>query len=248
MNDSIHWYTFINLVCYVFSIWLFVVNLFKLTKLNFLYFVGIIFIALLTGSLQSTNWEAIVALIAIISLLFSDEIWKISPNYENPLEGKYQSKTNKKIVERNIFIYKLILSTISLVLFITLKLLGDRMLIGRLLLGDKVEELNTIASLMYKGLDRIVIAFLLFIAYLIIVWYRKRRLGKGKQFEKPIVDNIIKFIYKDLKNSSPKVKTSIEIDKDLEYIFEPKTLIENLDDLPDDIIVSMKKPVKSGFG
>ena len=29
-------------------------------------------------------------------------------------------------------------------------------------------------------------------------------------------------------------------------VFNPKTLIENLDDLPDDIIVSIKKPIKNG--
>ena len=249
INNSVVWYlATINAVCYICSIWMFIDNLFKLTKFNFLYFVAMVLFSILIGGLRSTNWAAITALIAIIGLLFSDEIWKINPNYENPLEGRYKSKSNKKIVERNIFKYKLILSIISLILFVTLKLLEQIQspLIGRLLLGEQVKKLNAIGSIMYEGLDRIAIAFLLFIAYLVIVEFRKRKITEGKEFEKPIVDSIVKFIYKDLKLSDPEVKTSIKIDKDLQKIFEPKTLIKNLDDLPNDIIVSMEKPVKSG--
>lgn len=66
------------------------------------------------------------------------------------------------------------------------------------------------------------------------------------EFEKPILDRLFQFIYKDLELSSPIVKSNIEIDKGLANIFEPKTLIENLDDLPDNIIVNIEKPVKNG--
>lgn len=236
----------INIMFYIYILFMFIINLLKLAKFNFFYFVGIIFIALLAGSLQSTNWEAIVALIAIIGLLFSDEIWKLYPNYNNPLESKYQSKNNKKIVERNIFKYKLILSVISLILFVVLKSLKDRIILGEFLIGKEVEKANYFTLLMYKGLDRIVIAFVLFILYLAIVEWRKRRLRRGKEFEKPIVDIIVKYIYKDIKLCTPVVKSSIEIDMDLAKIFEPKTLIKNLDDLPEDIIVNMEKPVKNG--
>lgn len=235
-----------NLVCFGLSIYMFIRNLFKVTKLNFFYFIIIVFLAILGGSVQTTNWEAIVALIAIISLLFSDEIWKISSNYENPLAGKYQSKKNKETVERNIFKYKLILSVLSLVLFIVIEILGDHNVLGSILLGEKVKELETLPILIFKGLDRFIIGFLLVAIYLILKLIRKVLLNKGMEFEKPILDRLFQFIYKDLELTSPIVKSNIEIDKGLANIFEPKTLIENLDDLPDNIIVNIEKPVKNG--
>lgn len=201
---------------------------------------------MLVGSLQSTNWEALVAIIAIISLLFSDEIWKISPDYDNPLEGKYKSKENKEMVERNVFKYKITLSVISLVLFIILKLLGNKILVGKLILGKEFDKLNTITTLLYKGLDRFIIAFILVFLYFGLKQLRKFLLDRGKEFEKPILDRLIQFVYKDLKLALPIVKTDITIDKELKEIFEPKTLIENLNSLPDDIIVSMKTPIKEG--
>jgi membrane protein len=245
-TDGIGWQLIINIPCYLISIYLFVSSLFKISKLNFFYFIGIIIIAMLVGSLQSTNWEALVAIIAIISLLFSDEIWKISPDYDNPLEGKYKSKENKEMVERNVFKYKITLSVISLVLFIILKLLGNKILVGKLILGKEFDKLNTITTLLYKGLDRFIIAFILVFLYFGLKQLRKFLLDRGKEFEKPILDRLIQFVYKDLKLALPIVKTDITIDKELKEIFEPKTLIENLNSLPDDIIVSMKTPIKEG--
>lgn len=245
-TDGIGWQLIINIPCYLISIYLFVSSLFKISKLNFFYFIGIIIIAMLVGSLQSTNWEALVAIIAIISLLFSDEIWKISPDYDNPLEGKYKSKENKEMVERNVFKYKITLSVISLVLFIILKLLGDKILVGKLILGKEFDKLNAITTLLYKGLDRFIIAFILVFLYFGLKQLRKFLLDRGKEFEKPILDRLIQFVYKDLKLALPIVKTDITIDKELKEIFEPKTLIENLNSLPDDIIVSMKTPIKEG--
>lgn len=236
----------INLVCFGLSICMFIRNLFKVTHLNFFYFSIMVFLAILGGSVQSTNWEAIVSLIAIISLLFSDEIWKISANYENPLAGKYQSKKNKETIERNIFKYKLILSVLSLVLFIVINMLEDHNFLGCILLGTEFKELGTIPKLIFKGLDRFIIGFLLVAIYLILKVIRKALLNKGIVFEKPILDRLFQFIYKDLELSSPIVKSNIEIDKELANIFEPKTLIENLDDLPDNIIVNIEKPVKNG--
>lgn len=233
--------TTVNLFSYFIIICMFVSNIFELTNFNFFYFIGIIIIAILGGGLQSTNWEALVVVIAIISLLFSDDIWKISLDYDNPLEGKYKSKKNKEIVERNVFKYKITLSVISLVLFIILKLLGDNILVGKLILGDEFDKLNAITTLLYKGLDRFLIAFILVFSY-----FGLKKSDRVKEFEKPILDRLIQFVYKDLKLALPIVKTDITIDEDLKEIFEPKTLIENLDDLPDDIIVSIKKPIKNG--
>lgn len=241
------WYIgFIYIICNAITICTFINNLFKLTRLNFLYFIGIIFIAILTGTLKSTNWEAVVALLAIVSLLFSDEIWKFYPNYENPLEGKYRSKKNKVIVERNIFKYKLTLSVISLIFFITLKLIENNKFVESFFAQYQDGELKILISLFSMGMDRIIVGSIIFVIYALIVKLRKKLLDKGYKLEKPIVDSIFQFIYKDLKISSPVVKKSIDIDSDLAEIFEPRTLIENLDELPDDIIVSMKKPVTNG--
>lgn len=236
----------IYLVFSIISLLMFIRNFFKITNFNFFYFVVIILLAILGGSVRSANWEAIVALIAIVSLLFSDDIWKISPRFKNPLKGRYQSKNNTEIVQRNIFKYKLILSILSFVLFIIIGLLEDRVIIGSLLFGDRVKCLDVITLLLFKGIDRFIIGFLLVLLYMGVKKFRKYLLSKGKKFEEPLVNRLFQLVYKDIKLSSPIIKSNIKIDKSIANNFEPKTLIENLDDLPDNIIVIMDKPIKNG--
>lgn len=237
---------FIYAVCSITSLVMLIRNFFKLSKLNFFYFIVLLLLAMLGASVKPENWEAIVALIAIVSLLFSDDIWKISPSFENPLEGKYQSKNNKKIVERNIFKYKLNISVLSFILFVAIELLGNKVIVGNILFGQQVKCINEINLLLVKGLDRFLICSILIFLYLLLKKLRKYLLGKGIEFEKPLFDRLFQFVYKDIKLSSPIIKSNIKIDKRLANNFEPKTLIKNLEDLPDNIIVIMDKPVKNG--
>lgn len=79
-----------------------------------------------------------------------------------------------------------------------------------------------------------------------LVYGKNKLASKGYQFEEPIIERLVQFSYKGRKIGTPVVKTEIEIDQDLQEIFEPKILIENIDELPKDIIVSMKTPVVQG--
>lgn len=236
-----------NVISFLTSIGMFVRNIFSIPQLNFFYFIGIIILAILFGSINSTSWEGIVALVAIFSLLFSDDIWKISSEYENPLEGKYKSLNNKKKVERNVFKFKLIFSSLSLILFVFLRTLGNTKLFGNLILSEETKNSSSLIipflNLIYNAVDKIIFTFGLYVIFLIVRYFL---LKKWPNFEKPILKKLFQVIYKGIEAPSPMVLKEKRIDEEFKDVFNPKTLIENLDDLPDDIIVSIKKPIENG--
>lgn len=188
-----------NVISFLTSICMFVINIFSIPQLNFFYFIGIIILAILFGSINSTSWEGIVALVAIFSLLFSDDIWKISSEYENPLEGKYKSLNNKKKVERNVFKFKLIFSSLSLILFVFLRTLGDTKLFGNLILSEETKNSSSLIipflNLIYNAVDKIIFTFGLYVIFLIVRYFL---LKKWPNFEKPILKKLFQVIYKGI--------------------------------------------------
>lgn len=229
--------------------------LFRFMNINLYYAFSLLMITVLISSLNSNNWTGIVLMFAVVNLIFSDEIWKLNEKFENPLKGKYNSEFNEKLVERNVFKFKLKLSIMSLVLYIALQYIKDNVYLGAILLGDNftnltkqenITYLNKLSLLLLIGLDRWIIIFLILLVYSWLVYGKNKLASKGYQFEEPIIERLVQFSYKGRKIGTPVVKTEIEIDQDLQEIFEPKILIENIDELPKDIIVSMKTPVVQG--
>ena len=228
---------------------------FRFMNINLYYAFSLLMITVLISGLNSNNWTGIVLMFAVVNLIFSDEIWKLNEKFENPLKGKYNSEFNEKLVERNIFKFKFTLSIMSLVLYIVLQYMGDKVYFGAFLLGDNFKNLtesknitylNQLSLLLLKGLDRWMIIFLILFAYSILVYFKNKLASNGYQFEEPIIEKLVQFSYKGRKIGTPVVKSEIEIDQDLQDIFEPKILIENIDELPKDIIVSMKTPIVQG--
>lgn len=228
---------------------------FRFMNINLYYAFSLLMITVLISGLNSNNWTGIVLMFAFVNLIFSDEIWKLNEKFENPLKGKYNSEFNEKLVERNIFKFKFTLSIMSLVLYFVLRYMEDKVCFGAFLLGDNFKNLtdqenitylNQLSLLLLKGLDRWIIIFLILFAYSILVSVKNKLASNGYQFEEPIIEKLVQFSYKGKKVGIPVIKTEIEIDQDLQEIFEPKILIENIDELPKDIIVSMKTPVVQG--
>ncbi|ORO39778.1 hypothetical protein B7728_05610 [Streptococcus oralis subsp. tigurinus] len=228
---------------------------FRFMNINLYYAFSLLMITVLISGLNSNNWTGIVLMFAFVNLIFSDEIWKLNEKFENPLKGKYNSEFNEKLVERNIFKFKFTLSIMSLVLYFVLRYMEDKVRFGAFLLGDNFKNLteqenitylNKLSLLLLKGLDRWIIIFVILLVYSMLVCGKNKLASKGYQFEEPIIERLVQFSYKGRKIGTPVVKTEIEIDQDLQEIFEPKILIENIDELPKDIIVSMKTPVVQG--
>ena len=230
-------------------------NLFIILNLNVYYAFSLIIFTIVISGLNFNNWAGVVLMLAVLNLMFSDDIWKLNKKFENPLKGKYNSEFNEKLVERNIFKYRFTLSIMSLVLYIVLQYMGDKVYFGALLLGSNFKYLtdqenltclNQLSLLLLKGLDRWIIIFVILLVYSGLVYGKNKLASKGYQFEEPIIERLVQFSYKGKKVGIPVIKTEIEIDQDLQEIFDPKILIENIDELPKDIIVSMKTPVVQG--
>lgn len=230
-------------------------NLFIILNLNVYYAFSLIIFTIVISGLNFNNWAGVVLMLAVLNLMFSDEIWKLNKKFENPLKGKYNSEFNENLVERNMFKYRFTLSIMSLLLYIILNYIKDNVYFGSFLLGENfkslteqkdISYLNQFSLLLLKGLDRWIIIFLILLFYSMLVYGKNKLASKGDQFEEPIIEKLVQFSYKGRKIGTPVVKTEIEIDQDLQEIFEPKILIENIDELPKDIIVSMKTPVVQG--
>lgn len=230
-------------------------NLFIILNLNVYYAFGLIIFTIVISGLNFNNWAGVVLMLAVLNLMFSDEIWKLNKKFENPLKGKYNSEFNEKLVERNIFKYRFTLSIMSLILYIILNYVKDNVYFAAFLLGrnfkiltepKNITNLNCLSLLLLKGIDRWMIIFLILFAYSILVYFKNKLASNGYQFEEPIIEKLVQFSYKGRKIGTPVVKSEIEIDQDLQEIFDPKILIENIDELPKDIIVSMKTPVVQG--
>ena len=230
-------------------------NLFIILNLNVYYAFSLIIFTIVISGLNFNNWAGVVLMLAVLNLMFSDEIWKLNKKFENPLKGKYNSEFNENLVERNMFKYRFTLSIMSLLLYIILNYIKDNVYFGSFLLGENfkslteqkdISYLNQFSLLLLKGLDRWIIIFLILLFYSMLVYGKNKLASKGDQFEEPIIEKLVQSSYKGRKIGTPVVKTEIEIDQDLQEIFEPKILIENIDELPKDIIVSMKTPVVQG--
>lgn len=212
----------LNIISFVTSICMFAINIFSIRQLNFFYFSGIIILAMLLGSINSTSWEGIVALVAIFSLLFSDDIWKISSEYENPLEGKYKSLNNKKKVERNVFKFKLIFSSLSLILFVFLRTLGNTAIFGNFILSEKTKNSSSLIirflNLIYNSVDKIIFTFVLYVIFSIVRYFL---LKYWPDFEKPILKKLFQVIYKGIEAPSPIVLKEKRIDEEFKDVFNP---------------------------
>ena len=124
-NSSKDFFTLIlsiSLITYIY----FFINLFhlifKLSRVKGVFYVLCLIATFIIGLIEKDNWVAVALVVAIISILISEDIWSLYRD-ESPLSGRYDTLANKNIVTKNIFNLKLIIGTYVLILYLSVLIL-----------------------------------------------------------------------------------------------------------------------------
>lgn len=199
------WITFIIIIALITDIYFFI-NIFhvifKLSRVKGLFFVLCLTLILILGFVKKDTWVAVALVIAIISLLTSEDIWTLYQD-DSPLSGRYNTLANKNIVTKNVFNLKLAVATNVLILYLYVLFFDEQhfslnffnMFTNTI---SKICENDTRAKL-FDGLDKLGFISIVNLFYVIInKTFIKRR---DTTLLKEIITPISSIIYNKIETS-----------------------------------------------
>ena len=226
-----------------------------------------IFISLFLISVLSLNNESIVNFLvvffALIEFLPSEDFWLVMAK-QIPLKYIEDSTEKiKRLVKRNIYIFKVqrLLTYLSVLTaiymsekFNLLFLFGKSEKLNLLSLVVKIEKLNYFFSVVEEasydniyGIYNILLtAFnkLLWITILVLLTWRLMKKAEVKIFTDPVKHRLYDMIYKDVYDYvlvTPSIKEKVRLSISYANKIDPKSLVENMADLPDETKVFIER-------
>lgn len=175
---------------------------FELTRVNSKFFLLLLVVTFVLGWIDKNTWVAVTLVITLISILISDDVWNLFQE-DNPLSGRYNTKSNQNIVKKNILILKVELNLYVLILYLIINFLGNNhytLEFFNLISSSENKICSTsLQAKFFDGLDKLFLALVLYLLYLFYDECRK------KSCKKPILDYLIELlrplfskIYKDI--------------------------------------------------
>ena len=195
---------FIDLYCLINLLISFLVT----TGANFTFLVLCLALTLFLGIITRDNWVLVTLFLAIISIIISKDIWRISEDRVNPLGGAHDTSANNDIVDRNVYVLKLILGSSSLILYSIISILGDNTIILDFYNKNSISAArickNSFPGIIFIGFDRVLFMLFCYVfIHLINVIYKifcKRSLiDILKCWMSSIVKNISALVYRGIK-------------------------------------------------
>lgn len=202
------------------------------TSVSVAFFFSLLLLSIL---LDRSIWEGIAIIQTIVLFIFTDDVWelKYSNNFKSSLENL--NLETQKLINNRKFKYKVSILGINLVLYYAI-VLFEKIPIHDWIQSQFSTNSNIGNFLLERGIYIIFLEVIFSVVLLIITSKRTKLIFNG------IVKSIIGKIY----GNFPIIK-----DKYLIYIseldnFEPKVLVENINDLSDEYSFEMKEPIKEG--
>lgn len=215
---------------------------FKITQINTIFLVSIMLITFLLGMVDTNNWVAVTLVIAIFSLLFSEDVWRLFNDKEKPLSKLYNTKENQEIVKRNSFKLKLGISSASLLIYILLLIIGNRTFlldVFNTINTTKIQKHSFVGNV-YIGFDKVIIGAVIYMLYVILDNKFKKKNGVGlnktlKRIFEPVIDRAISIVYSGVEIKEIEVNNSIKLDERMEELIvkNPELLIKNTQNSPE---------------
>ena len=202
------------------------------TSVSVAFFFSLLLLSIL---LDRSIWEGIAIIQTIVLFIFTDDVWelKYSNNFKSSLDNL--NLETQKLINNRKFKYKVSILGINLVLYYAI-VLFEKIPIHDWIQSQFSTNSNISNFLLERGIYIILLEVIFSVVLLIITSKRTKLIFNG------IVKSIIGKIY----GNFPIIK-----DKYLIYIseldnFEPKVLVENINDLSDEYSFEMKEPIKEG--
>ena len=191
---------------------------------------------------DTNNWVAVTLVIAIFSLLFSEDVWRLFNDKEKPLSKLYNTKENQEIVKRNSFKLKLGISSASLLIYILLLIIGNRTFlldIFNTINTTKIQKHSFVGNV-YIGFDKVIIGAVIYMLYVILDNKFKKKNGVGlnktlKGIFEPVIARAISIVYSGVEIKELEVNNSIKLDERMEELIvkNPELLIKNTQNSPE---------------
>ncbi|MDO6230881.1 hypothetical protein Q4433_08485 [Streptococcus parasanguinis] len=144
---------------------------FKLSRVKGLFFVLWLTVIFILGLVEKDTWIAVALVIAIISLLTSEDIWVLYQD-DSPLSARYNTLANKNIVTKNIFNLKLTVATSVLILYLSVLFFDGKHYFLKFfnMLANTISKIgeNDIRAKLFDGLDKLVFISIVYLFYIII--------------------------------------------------------------------------------
>ncbi len=148
------------------------ISFFSVTGANITFLALCLTLTFFLGIIKKDNWVLVTLSLALISLIISKDIWRISEDKVNPLNGVHDTKDNEDIVDRNIYILKLIIGSSSMILYSIISMFGDNTifldLFNKISIPTNRVCKNSFTGIIFIGLDRVFVIFISYLALQII--------------------------------------------------------------------------------
>ena len=160
------------------------------------------------GIITKENWVLVTLFLAIISLIISKDVWRISEDKVNPLSGAYDTNANNDIVDRNVYILKLIIGSSSLILYSIISMLGDKTIIldfyNKISIPAARVCKSSFPGIIFIGFDRVIIilfcyAIIHFINSICKIFCKHSLIDILKWWMSSVIKNISALVYRGIK-------------------------------------------------
>ena len=202
---------------------------------------GLLAIIVLASVLSDVTLHAILFMLSLIILLVSEDIWKLIKD-RNPISKEYLTEKNNAEVNKNVFKIKIVIMGLFVILYIMFFIFNKIKVAEHFLkfMSSNQDFNNDGIEWGVKGFINVLIAYIVFLFMIFLNNNNK----VFKFFVDPLLNVIYSKVYKGINFNETLIPETVEelsIDKKFVDKIDPKILIKNREEIPENIQVFFER-------
>ena len=204
---------------------------------------SILAIIVLASALSDVTLHANLFILSLIILLVSEDVWKLIKD-RNPISKEYLTEKNNAEVNKNVFKIKIVIMGLFVILYIMFLIFNK--------INVAEHSLEFISHISNKNLEDYGIKWVVkniinvLIAYIVLLFmiFLNNNNKVFKFFVDPLLNIIYSKVYKGINFNEtliPEVVKELSIDKKFVDKIDPKILIKNREEIPENIQVFFER-------
>ena len=202
---------------------------------------GLLAIIVLASVLSDVTLHANLFILSLIILLVSEDIWKLIKD-RNPISKEYLTEKNNAEVNKNVFKIKIVIMGLFVILYIMFFIFNKIKVAEHFLkfMSSNKDFNNDGIEWGVKGFINVLVAYIVFLFMIFLNNNNK----VFKFFVDPLLNVIYSKVYKGINFNETLIPETVEelsIDKKFVDKIDPKILIKNREEIPENIQVFFER-------
>ena len=202
---------------------------------------GLLAIIVLASVLSDVTLHANLFILSLIILLVSEDIWKLIKD-RNPISKEYLTEKNNAEVNKNVFKIKIVIMGLFVILYIMFFIFNKIKVAEHFLkfMSSNKDFNNDGIEWGVKGFINVLVAYIVFLFMIFLNNNNK----VFKFFVDPLLNVIYSKVYKGINFNEtliPETVEALSIDKKFVDKIDPKILIKNREEIPENIQVFFER-------